>query len=174
MGCSVPVRFRDFGCESPIVSLDDGDVVVSTSVSNTQSDLQVSRHFNKSHIEPWVTLPSPESTAEIHFFTVWKSYAIVGEIILWGFSTGSCFISYWIDRNYTNKGIGARAVFLTLKHCFDVLNLDQVFAAIQLENIPSARLAEKVGFEKTNATTLDFVEVQGKKVPHAIWSIKAP
>jgi RimJ/RimL family protein N-acetyltransferase len=168
------MRFRDFGCEAPFVSLDDKDVVVSTSLSNTQSDLQVSRHFNKSHIDPWVTLPSADSTSEIHFFTVWKSYAIVGEIILWGFSNNSCFISYWIDRNYTNKGIGARAVSLTSEHCFEVLDLDRIYAAIQKENLPSVRLAEKVGFKRTNATTLDFLTVQGKKVPHALWTLDSP
>lgn len=168
------MRFRDFGCEPSFVSLEDDDVVVSTSVSNTRADREVSKNVNKSHIEPWLTVPE-EVTGEAHFFTVWKNHVIVGEIILWGFTEGDddsyvCFVSYWIDRNYTNKGVGTKAVSLCVKHAFDNLNVDRVEAAIQPENFASSRLAEKVGFKKITVIP-DFFRVAGVKTPHDLWAI---
>jgi len=123
------VRFRDFGCEPSFVSLEDDDVVVATSVSSTRADREVSKNVNKSHIEPWLTVPE-EVTGEAHFFTVWKNHVIVGETVLWGFTEGDedsyiCFISYWVDRNYVNKGVGTKAVSLCVKHAFDNLNVER-------------------------------------------------
>lgn len=171
------MRFRDFGCEAPFVSLEDGDVVVTTTVSNTKADREVCREVNKSHIDPWVAIPSgPEDTnRESYFFTIWKSHVIVGEIVLWGFTDGDdgcydCMISYWVDRNYTNKGIGTKAVSLCINHAFGSLDVDRVEAAIQPDNFASIRLATKLGMHKV-ADVNNVFRVQGEVVPHELWAI---
>ena len=171
------MRFRDFGCEAPFVSLEDGDVVVTTTVSNTRADREVCRQVNRSHIEPWVAIPldSEDTSRESYFFTIWKSHVIVGEIILWGFTDGDdgsydCLISYWVDRNYTNQGIGTKAVSLCVKHAFEQLNVDRVEAAIQPDNFASIQLAMKVGFREITLVENVF-RVQGEVIPHNLWAI---
>jgi len=52
-------------------------------------------------------------------------------------------ISYWINKNYRNKGYATEAVKAIIQYCFDVLSLNRVHALTS--NPASERVLEKAG-----------------------------
>ena len=61
---------------------------------------------------------------------------------------GRIELGYLIDRNYRNRGYGYEACRAILDFAFRRLELDEVWAVIDEKNVPSLRLAEKLGFTK--------------------------
>lgn len=171
------MRFRDFGCEENFVQITKGDVTVKTTTFTSSKDLEITKEANKSHLSPWMISPdfTDEKKLESYFFTIYLGVSPVGEVILWGFSEGDdnssvCFISYWIDRHYLNKGIATTAVALCSVHAFENLNVDRVEAAIQADNFPSIRVVEKLGFKKV-WTIENHFSIDGKPVPHDLYAL---
>ncbi len=57
-------------------------------------------------------------------------------------------IGYWLARPYWGYGIMPEACRLCLKFAFKELKLKRVYAHTRLENEPSQRVLEKLGFSK--------------------------
>ncbi len=55
-------------------------------------------------------------------------------------------VSYLLDAAHQGRGIATRAVQALVEHCFTVLNLNRLELTCATTNLPSARLAERVGF----------------------------
>jgi RimJ/RimL family protein N-acetyltransferase len=50
------------------------------------------------------------------------------------------------DKSEWNKGYGAEAMTLLLRHCFETLNLNRAFLRVYEDNIRAVRSYEKAGF----------------------------
>jgi ribosomal-protein-serine acetyltransferase len=55
-------------------------------------------------------------------------------------------IGYFIDYRFAGKGIVSSAVSSVLRFCFGPLNLNRVELRCATENVPSKRVAERLGF----------------------------
>lgn len=58
-------------------------------------------------------------------------------------------IGYHIKKSHWNKGYATEAAKGCLKYGFDSLKLDTIFIHTYIKNLPSQRIAEKLGMEKT-------------------------
>ncbi len=57
-------------------------------------------------------------------------------------------IGYWISRAYQGQGIASEAVKLLLTYGFETLNLERIYAHVDIENAASIRVLEKCGFTR--------------------------
>ena len=55
-------------------------------------------------------------------------------------------MSIRIFKPYRSQGYGSMAFMLGVKYCFDVLNLDKIYAGSYPDNIRSIKMIEKCGF----------------------------
>jgi ribosomal-protein-alanine N-acetyltransferase len=62
-------------------------------------------------------------------------------------------IGYRLHPDYWNKGIATEAATAVLDHAFRDLELPRVISLIYPENIPSRRVAEKIGMTLEKQTT---------------------
>lgn len=84
-------------------------------------------------------------------FVITVDDALVGQVtvspILGGaFRSGE--VGYWIDQQQAGRGVVPLAVALVVRHCFRVVGLHRVSAAVRPENAPSLRVMEKLGFRR--------------------------
>lgn len=56
-------------------------------------------------------------------------------------------IAYFITERYQRRGYAKRAVKALVHWCFEVSDIPYLILTIDCANIPSCRLAEKIGFE---------------------------
>ena len=56
-------------------------------------------------------------------------------------------IGYHIDKRFWNKGYATQAAKACLQYAFDVLQLDEVYCYQKYTNLPSRRVAEKMGMK---------------------------
>lgn len=142
------MRFKDFG-ETKISRYSKDLVSVSSTIPSESETIKRLELKNKSYLDPWrITTNMDSSSAKI--FTVKFEDRIVGQVILFNFQTNdglrSCSISYWIDEDFSGKGIATQAVQLTVDHAFNELGVHEVDATIQPENAPSIRVIEKLSY----------------------------
>jgi [ribosomal protein S5]-alanine N-acetyltransferase len=60
----------------------------------------------------------------------------------------SAELGYWIGEPFWGKGIGTKAVELMVKHGFENLELNRIYAGVYGFNLASMHVLEKCGFEK--------------------------
>jgi RimJ/RimL family protein N-acetyltransferase len=77
---------------------------------------------------------------------------VIGRI---GISLGLPDLTITIFKPYRNQKIGTMAFSLGVKYCFEVLNLDKIYAGCYEDNISSKRMIEQCGF-KPNPTGNDM------------------
>ena len=65
------------------------------------------------------------------------------------------------EEGNRNKGFGMEAVSLVCNFAFDALGLHQIYANVHEDNVPSVRLFEKLGFERTGLKK-DWTIANGK------------
>ena len=73
----------------------------------------------------------------------------VGQINVSDITYGSlrgCHFGYWIDKNAAGKGVMTIATALVTDHLLRTLKLHRIEIAIRPENIPSNRLAVRLGY----------------------------
>lgn len=58
-----------------------------------------------------------------------------------------CEISYFIDRDYINKGYATRAIREMIQYIFSKMDIEKVYCRIDPDNKASIRVAEKSGFQ---------------------------
>lgn len=142
------MRFKDFGTPEVRPDIVDGLVSVSTTNISDSDAIRSLEVKNREHLAPWLTF-SNNGDSESRMFTVRYEDTIVGQIILWDFKrekVHSCSVSYWIDRDYMNKGITTSALDMVIGYAFDTLEIDEVDASIQIQNEPSRRVMEKIKY----------------------------
>ena len=76
----------------------------------------------------------------------------------WGDGSGE--LGYWIAEEYWGRGLVVEASNAIIKHAFDDLNIDQIYATYRIENTQSKRVLEKLGFRYY--TELDNVNYLGE------------
>jgi ribosomal-protein-alanine N-acetyltransferase len=75
----------------------------------------------------------------------------VGIVNLSNFVRGAfhaCYLGYSIDAELEGRGLMTRAVGRVVEHAFDALGMHRVMANYLPENTRSARLLERLGFER--------------------------
>jgi len=74
-----------------------------------------------------------------------------------------------IDEDFRHRGLGSLALSMLIEHCFQYLGIRQLYAYIDVNNVPSLKLFKKAGFEecaylkdwmRTGKTYRDVVMVQ--------------
>lgn len=63
----------------------------------------------------------------------------------WG--EGAVELGYWIAEEYWGNGYATEASKMLIKHAFDYLNINEIYASYRIENTKSKRVLEKLGFE---------------------------
>ena len=156
------MRFKDFDTTDAIVRLSDGLVSVSTTAYTDTFAVQELKNRNRNYLSRWETRDN-SSSPESKIFSVYYKDKLVGQIVLYEFSgeeSKKCNASYWVDEFCSNRGITTTALKLVISHAFTVLNIDVVEAAIQMENLASVRVAEKVGFIRATSVKRYLVMAQ--------------
>ncbi|WP_405293436.1 GNAT family N-acetyltransferase [Methanobrevibacter sp.] len=62
----------------------------------------------------------------------------------WG--EGSAELGYWIGEKYQGNGYATEASKALIKRAFDDLGIEQIYASYRVENTPSKKVLEKLGF----------------------------
>jgi RimJ/RimL family protein N-acetyltransferase len=73
-------------------------------------------------------------------------------------------IGYFIDLEYTGKGIGAKALKVFCDHCFLEYGFEKLFLRTHESNFPARRIAEKSGFEIEGKLRKDYKTSSGDLV----------
>lgn len=76
-------------------------------------------------------------------------------------------LGFHIIKAYCNKGFATEAALACKEYAFDVLNYSRIFSYTTVQNIPSQKVAEKIGmrfykyFEKNNEKQIAQVSIKG-------------
>jgi ribosomal-protein-serine acetyltransferase len=65
----------------------------------------------------------------------------------------NCSLGYWLDEEYTGKGIMSKSINKIISFCFEQLRLNSIELEIKEDNIKSKALAERLRFKFYNVTT---------------------
>lgn len=82
-------------------------------------------------------------------------------------------IGYQIYRTFWNKGYGTEAARASLQFGFNDLDLDEIYIHTYIKNLPSIKIAEKLGMIKT----VEYEKVVSKNnetMRHVVYSLKRP
>lgn len=64
-------------------------------------------------------------------------------------------LGYRLIKKYWNKGIGTEVASATLKYAFDELNLTELYAMADCDNVGSNKILKKIGFDFIETFDLD-------------------
>ncbi len=82
-------------------------------------------------------------------FVVEVAGRIVGQVqlsqMIWG-SSRSAVVGYWVAQEWAGQGVAPAAVSAVVDRAFGSLCLHRLVAYVQVDNRPSARVMEKLGF----------------------------
>lgn len=96
----------------------------------------------------------------------------LGNVSVWFTSRANSVgeIGYWIRSDVTNQGIGTEATARALQIAFEELHMHRVTTRIAIGNVPSERIAQKLGFLK-EGTLRDEVKVGTEWLDHSVWGM---
>ena len=96
----------------------------------------------------------------------------VGNVSLWTVSKLGKIaeIGYWIRSDETSKGICTEAVRVLLGEAYANLGYHKVVLRIAVGNVPSDRVAEKLGFTREGLLREELL-IRGNWVDHTLWSL---
>jgi RimJ/RimL family protein N-acetyltransferase len=80
-------------------------------------------------------------------------------------------IGYHINKNYWKRGYASEASKACLKYGFIDLDLREIFIHTFVKNIPSIRVAEKVGMKKRNEYNKEVGEINAI-MRHVVYSLR--
>ncbi|WP_025144410.1 GNAT family N-acetyltransferase [Pedobacter jeongneungensis] len=77
--------------------------------------------------------------------------ALIGTICLWNFDIPNATVElgYELLEAFRGKGIMAEAMVSVIGYAFDEMGVEKIIACPSVENLPSVKLLEKMGFELT-------------------------
>jgi ribosomal-protein-alanine N-acetyltransferase len=96
---------------------------------------------------------------------------IVGAITLTGIVLGpfcSAHVGYWVDRDYTGRGIGLAALTHVLGYARNDLALHRIQAATLLHNAGSQKILRRAGFEKIGMAPA-YLKIAGSWQDHNLY-----
>jgi ribosomal-protein-alanine N-acetyltransferase len=82
----------------------------------------------------------------------------------------SCYIGYYLDKEYNGKGYMTEAVEQAVDFAFNILKLHRIEAGVMPHNIRSMKVLEKAGFHKEGIARKN-VKINGKWEDHQILAI---
>jgi [ribosomal protein S5]-alanine N-acetyltransferase len=82
------------------------------------------------------------------------------------------YVGYWVDQELAGHGYVPEGVVLLMRYSFDALDLHRLEAAIVPRNLPSRRVAEKLGL-RDEGTAVRFLQIQGVYEDHVRYAITA-
>lgn len=100
---------------------------------------------------------------------------LIGEVTLMDIrrkNLQSCFIGYFLDRQYNGKGYMTEAVRLAIDFAFGELGLHRIEAGVIPRNPGSIRVLEKLGFVKEGVARKN-VKINGRWEDHVVLAIMA-
>ncbi|MFV0431294.1 MAG: GNAT family N-acetyltransferase [Alphaproteobacteria bacterium] len=131
-------------------------------------------------IRAWLELRLPHKEDMGISFMSWAispkgSYKVIGSIELWGTGVGrpAGEVGFAMNPNYQRQGIIQEAMQLVLDHCFYIWKLPRVQAVIAVDNLPSIKLVEKMGFIREGVLRSQ-VQTQNYQGDAYIYSILPP
>lgn len=95
----------------------------------------------------------------------------IGQINVSGIIQGAlwtCHIGYWIDERFANRGLMTDAVALVCDYLFANRSMHRIEIAVRPENIPSNRVAQKLGFH-LEGVRKSFIHIDGQWRDHNIY-----
>lgn len=125
---------------------------------------------------PWVIClddTASSATATCQSFTGRRKPTgpIIGQLTISGISYGSsswAMAGYWISESYAGHGYTPLALAMATDYCFYERGLHRMEVAIRLDNVPSIRVVEKLGFER-QAMFPRYMHVEGEWRDHYIY-----
>ncbi len=108
-------------------------------------------------------------------FVIAYNDELVGQLTVGGITWGSlrsCFVGYWIDREYAGRGITPTAVAMAVDYLFDRANLHRVEINIRPENVASKRVVEKLGFREEGIRA-QYLHIDGDWRDHLSYAVNA-
>jgi ribosomal-protein-serine acetyltransferase len=98
---------------------------------------------------------------------------LAGGVICWSCDAGSrrAEVGYWVGVRHRRRGLAERASRRVIEHLFAEYDVDQVELQCLTDNIPSRRLAERLGgrLEKIHRPP---VAINGRERDHALYVIE--
>jgi len=157
---------RPDDAESIAVLVNDWEVVRYTTSIPYPYDVDMARTFITAQAERWaVWQPGAPLAEEIAFAIARKSDdALLGCIGLQPGETHGLEFGYWIARDYWNRGYASEAVATLTRFAFEVLRVEEIWAAAVPVNDASHRVLEKNGFVIAGAGTRES-EMRGHALP---------
>ncbi len=108
-------------------------------------------------------------------FVVTYHGRLVGQLTVGGVHYGSlraAHIGYWIGADHAGRGIIPTAVALATDHAFASLRLHRIEIAMRPENMPSRRVAEKLGF-RYEGDREAYLHIDGDWRDHRVYVLLA-
>ncbi|MCB9066133.1 MAG: GNAT family N-acetyltransferase [Chitinophagales bacterium] len=82
-----------------------------------------------------------------------------------------CELAYFVDKDHMGKGIVAEAIKQAIRIAFYELELNKVFAKIDVDNTASRRVSEKAGLKLEGVLRQDYRTGEGRLVDVAYYGI---
>jgi ribosomal-protein-alanine N-acetyltransferase len=108
-------------------------------------------------------------------FGIWVEDRLVGQVTVGAISRGainSGSLGYWIDERVAGRGIMPAAITAVAVHCFGPLGLHRLEADIRPRNLPSRRVAAKLGFTEEGVHR-SFLFIEGAYRDHLCHTLLA-
>lgn len=83
----------------------------------------------------------------------------------------SAEIAYLLSKKYQNNGYMKESLLLLINYLIDEVGITKIKAEVMIENIPSIKLLEKLGFEKEGIEKLKYKKKDGLFTDVVIMSI---
>ncbi|MHA7304080.1 GNAT family N-acetyltransferase [Arthrobacter sp. TMN-49] len=106
-------------------------------------------------------------------FGLFSGETVVGRFNLAGIARGpfqSGVLSYWVDRDYTGRGLVSAAVQVVVEKAREELGLHRIEAATLLHNAGSQRVLLKAGFQQIGMAPR-YLQIAGTWQDHNLYQI---
>lgn len=106
-------------------------------------------------------------------FMIEYSGQLAGQISVSGMANlgvRSASIGYWVDSAVAGRGIAPTALALMIDHCFAVVQLHRIEVDIRPENLPSLRVAQKLGLRREGYFER-YLDIDGAWRDHVIFGM---
>lgn len=100
---------------------------------------------------------------------------LVGQVTMNSITYGSlrgAHIGYWLDKQYAGHGLMPHAVAMAVDYAFGAMQLHRVEIAMRVENQPSRRVVEKLGF-RFEGTRPRYLHIDHDWRDHLVYALHA-
>ena len=128
--------------------------------------------YTRKDAEDWAALQATKDPAE--HFAVCDAAGPIGGI---GFrmqednSQRSAELGYLLGKPFWRRGIMTAAAKAVTSYGFETLDLERIFARVRVSNKASARVLEKVGFQRQELTR-DAMSSRGEPTDYLVYAIQ--